>query len=125
MHTLPADLLRNPVFRLVPLKGARNAGEGRLVSLAPATARALAVYLRARRSHKLADSEWVWLGTRNRGRLGNTGIRKMLVRRAAEAGYAQVTPHQFRHTFSDGWQIGRIASDATFPGRRDREAVGA
>ncbi len=26
----------------------------------------------------------------------------MLVRRAAEAGYAQVTPHQFRHTFSDG-----------------------
>jgi len=103
MHTLPADLLRNPVFRLVPLKGARNAGEGRLVSLAPATARALAVYLRARRYHKLADSEWVWLGTRNRARLGNTGIRKMLVRRAAEAGYAQVTPHQFRHTFSDGW----------------------
>ena len=103
MHTLPADLLRNPVLRLVPLKGARNAGEGRLVSLAPATARALAVYLRARRSHKLADSDWVWLGTRNRGRFGNTGIRKMLIRRAAEAGYAQVTPHQFRHTFSDGW----------------------
>ena len=123
MHTLPADLLRNPVFHLVPLKGARNAGEGRLVSLAPATARALAVYLRARRSHKLADSEWVWLGTRNRGRLGNTGIRKMLVRRAAEAGYAQVTPHQFRHTFSDGWQMGRIASDATFPGKRDRGGV--
>ncbi len=97
MHTLPADLLKNPVLRLVPLKGARNAGDGRLVSLAPATARALAVYLRARRSHKLADSDWVWLGTRNRGRLGNTGIRKMLIRRAAEAGYAQVTPHQFRH----------------------------
>ena len=64
--------------------------------LAPATARALAVYLRARRAHKLADSDWVWLGTRNRGRLRNTGIRKMLVRRAAEAGYARVTPHQFR-----------------------------
>ena len=82
MHTLPADLLKNPVLRLVPLKGARNAGEGRLVSLAPATARALAVFLRARRSHKLADSNWVWLGTRNRGRFGNTGIRKMLIRRA-------------------------------------------
>jgi hypothetical protein len=27
MHTLPADLLRNPIFRLVPLKGARNAEE--------------------------------------------------------------------------------------------------
>jgi hypothetical protein len=30
------------VFRLVPLKSAREAGEGRLVSLAPASARALA-----------------------------------------------------------------------------------
>ena len=72
IHTLPADLLRDPVFRLVPLKGARNAGERRPVNLAPATARALAVYLPVRRSHKLADSERVWLGTRNRGRLGNT-----------------------------------------------------
>jgi integrase/recombinase XerD len=57
MYSLPADLIRNPVFRLVPLKGARATGEGRLVVLAPATARALATYLRARRSHKLADSE--------------------------------------------------------------------
>ncbi len=103
MLSLPADLLRNPVFRVVPLKSARAAGEGRLVSLAPTTARALAIYLRARRHHKLADSDWVWLGTRNRGRLGNTGVRKMLDRRAAEAGYTNVTPHQFRHTFSDGW----------------------
>ena len=31
MHTLPDDLLRNPVIRLVPLKGARASGEGRLV----------------------------------------------------------------------------------------------
>ena len=53
MHTLPADIIRNPVFRLVPLKGARAAGEGRLVVLAPASARALATYLRARRHHNL------------------------------------------------------------------------
>jgi hypothetical protein len=77
------------VFRLVPLKGDRAAGEGRLVSLAPATARAPATYLRARRSHKLADSDWVWLGTRSRGRFGNTGIRKMLLRRAEEADAAR------------------------------------
>ena len=96
MHTLPADLLKNPVLRLVPLKGARNAGEGRLVSLAPATARALAVYLRARRSHKLADSNWVWLGTRNRGRFGNTGIRKMLIR--------------FEHPPRGRWLPGKSAS---------------
>jgi len=39
MHTLPADLIKNPMLRLVPLKGARAAGEGRLVVLAPASAR--------------------------------------------------------------------------------------
>ena len=103
MHTLPADVIRNPVFRLVPLKGARAAGEGRLVALAPASARALAIYLRARRNHPLADSDWVWLGTRGRGRFVGTGIRKMLIRRAEQAGYVGVTPHQFRHTFSDAW----------------------
>jgi site-specific recombinase XerD len=103
MHTMPADLTRNPVFRVVPLKGARASGEGRLVSLGPSAARALAVYLRARRHHRLADSDWVWLGTRGRGRFANTGIRKMLGRRAEQAGYSGVTPHQFRHTFSDAW----------------------
>jgi integrase/recombinase XerD len=103
MHTLPADIIKNPVFRLVPLKGARAAGEGRLVALAPASARALAVYLRARRHHSLAASDWVWLGTRNRGKLQNTGLRMILVRRAEQAGYMGVTPHLFRHTFSDDW----------------------
>jgi integrase len=103
MHTLPADVIRNPMIRLVPLKGARAFGEGRLIVLAPASARALAIYLRARREHPLADSDWVWLGTRGRGRYANTGIRKMLIRRAEQAGYVGVTPHQFRHTFSDAW----------------------
>jgi Phage integrase family len=103
MHALPADTIQNPVFRLVPLKGARAVGEGRLVMLAPATARALAMYLRARRHHPLADTDWVWLGTRGRGKLQGTGIRRILIRRAEQAGYAGVTPHQFRHTFSDAW----------------------
>lgn len=35
MHTLPADVIRNPMIRLVPLKGARAAGDGRLIVLAP------------------------------------------------------------------------------------------
>jgi site-specific recombinase XerD len=103
MHGLPADVITSPVLRLVPLKGARASGEGRLISLAPASARALAIYLRARRHHPLADSDWVWLGTRGRGRFATTGLRKMLIRRAEEAGYTGVTPHQFRHTFSDAW----------------------
>jgi integrase/recombinase XerD len=96
-------VIKNPLIRLVPLKSARAAGEGRLISLAPASARALAIYLRARRHHKRADSEWVWLGTRNRGRLQITGLRMILVRRAEQAGYMGVTPHQFRHTFSYDW----------------------
>jgi integrase/recombinase XerD len=115
MHALPADVIRNPMIRLVPLKGARAFGEGRLIALAPASARALAIYLRARRDHPLADSDWVWLGTRSRGRFSNTGIRKMLIRRAEQAGYAGVTPHQFRHTFSDAFEIWRVGRgpDAT------------
>ena len=103
MHALPADVITSPVLRLVPLKGARAYGEGRLIVLAPASARALAIYLRARRRHPLADSDWVWLGTRGRGRFVTTGLRRMLIRRAEQAGYAGVTPHQFRHTFSDAW----------------------
>jgi integrase/recombinase XerD len=103
MASLPADVIKNPVFRLIPLKGARALGEGRLVVLAPTSARALAIYLRARRGHPLADSDSVWLGTHGRGRFQNTGIRKMLIRRAEQAGYVGVTPHQFRHTFSDAW----------------------
>jgi site-specific recombinase XerC len=94
MHSLPADVIKNRLIRLVPLKGARAAGEGRCISLAPASARALAVYLRARRRHKLADSDWVWLGTGNRGRLRETGLRLVLVRRAERiiAGYAPDAP---------------------------------
>ena len=62
---------------------------GRLIVLAPASARALAIYLRGRRAHPLADSDWVWLGTRGRGRFAKTGIRKMLIRRAGQAGSGQ------------------------------------
>ena len=36
-----------------------------------------------------------------------------------------VGPHTLRHAFITAAQIGRIASDATFPGKRDRESVGA
>jgi integrase/recombinase XerD len=103
MYALPADVIKDPVIQLVPLKSARAAGQGRPVLLAPASARALATYLRARRGHRLAASDAVWLGTRNRGQLKNTGLRKVLERRAAETGYTKVTPHQFRHTFSHQW----------------------
>jgi len=61
MSALPEDLIRNPAVRVVPLKGARAAGEGRLIWFTPLPARALTIYLRARRGHRQAGSDWVWL----------------------------------------------------------------
>jgi hypothetical protein len=69
MTDLPLDLVSQRVIRVVPLMGARAEEEGRVVLVAPATARAIAAYLRARRYHRLADSPWVWLGLRNGGPL--------------------------------------------------------
>jgi integrase len=81
--------------------------EGRIVALAPATARAIVAYLRARRGHRLAASPALWLGTRNRGALGGSGLYRMLIRRAEQAGYdPDVSPHKFRHTFANDWLEG-------------------
>jgi site-specific recombinase XerD len=101
---LPIDVIAQPFVRVVPLKGARAATEGRIVALAPATARALVAYLRVRRGHRLAPSPALRLGTRNRGALGGSGLYRMLIRRAEEAGYEpDVSPHKFRHTFANDW----------------------
>jgi hypothetical protein len=59
MHTLPGDLLRTPSSAWYRSKApgtpGRTAGQP-----SSTTARALAIYRRAHRSHKLADSDWVW-----------------------------------------------------------------
>jgi hypothetical protein len=47
MTDLPLDLVSQRVIRVVPLKGARAEEEGRVILVAPATARAIAAYLRA------------------------------------------------------------------------------
>ena len=105
MHTLPADVIRNPAFRLVPLKGARADGEGRLAVLAPASARAQALYLRARRGHRLADSDWVLAGNPGPGPVRRyrypqdahpQGRAGRLCTRAAPS----VSPHLQRHQFA-------------------------
>ncbi len=97
MTDLPLDLMRQRVIRVTPLKGARAEEEGRVVLIAPATARAVAAYLRARRYHRLADSAFVWLGLRNSGPLDGMGLYRMLRRRAEQAGYEPaVHPHMFR-----------------------------
>jgi integrase len=54
--------------------------------------------------------------------MNGTGLYRMLQRRAEQAGYdpRQVHPHMFRHTFANDWQMGRIASDASFGRLRER-----
>jgi integrase/recombinase XerD len=107
LEDLSVDLIARPFVRVVPLKGARRAGEGRIVPLSPATARACAVYLRVRRDHRHADSPALWLGSRNRGPLTGSGLYQMLKRRAEEAGYdPDVYPQQFRHTYANDWLAG-------------------
>jgi site-specific recombinase XerD len=79
LDDLPADLVLQPLVRVVPLKGARAEDQGRLVPLASATARAMSSYLRARRYHRHATAPQLWLGLRNQH------------------------PHMFRHAFANDW----------------------
>jgi site-specific recombinase XerD len=111
MADLPLDLVSQRLIRVTPLKGARAEEEGRVVLIASATARAVAVYLRARRYHRLADAPSVWLGLRNSGPLDGMGLYRMLRRRAEQAGYEPaVHPHMFRHTFANDWPVWRAAA---------------
>jgi len=102
---LSENLITRPFVRVVPLKGARDFSEGRLVPLMMTSAQALTDYLRARRSHKMSKLPALWLGSRNRGPMTGSGVYQMLDRRAEEAGYdpQAVHPHMFRHTFANDW----------------------
>jgi integrase len=105
---LSADLIARPFARVVPLKDARTYGEGRIIPFTVATGRAVAAYLRVRRSHRLAHLPALWLGTRGRGPMTGSGIYQMIKRRAEEAGYdpKEIWLHQWRDTFANDWLAG-------------------
>lgn len=84
----------------VALKG--KGGKERLVPVGPATSRALDRYLRARRTHTLAERPELWLGSRGKP-LGYAGLRYTLKDRAEAAGLTGFHPHRLRHTFADRW----------------------
>ena len=65
------------------------------------TAVALDRYLRVRKVHRLADSEWLWLA--RKGALTSSGLGQMLERRGEAAGLGRIHPHQLRHTFAHAW----------------------
>jgi integrase/recombinase XerD len=103
---LSADLVARPFARVVPLKGARDYDEGRIVPFAVVTGRAVVAYLRFRNGHKSCSSPALWLG--KRGPLTGSGVGRMLERRADQAGWDpdMVHQHMFRHTFANDWLAG-------------------
>ena len=77
-------------------------GKGRVVPVRPQTAAAIDKYLRARRSHRLADSPRLWLGEGGKG-LSYPGLWKALKRRADAAKVEGFHPHALRHTAAHRW----------------------
>ncbi len=96
---LPSDLIARPFTRVVPLKGAREYQEGRLVAMAPATARAVVAYLRFRQSHRHAELPALWLG--RKGALTGSGVARMIIRRSEQANWDPAHQHQWRHTLAN------------------------
>lgn len=79
-------------------KGARE----RLVPFSTYTAVAIDNYLRLRRRHKWASSEYLWLGV-GRPKWDYPGLYYALRGRAEAAGVEGFHPHRLRHTAADGW----------------------
>lgn len=74
----------------------------RTVPFGDKTTEALDRYERARRRHKKASEPWLWLGLK--GRMTDSGISQMVLRRGRQAGIdRRLHPHVFRHTFAHRW----------------------
>jgi integrase len=77
-------------------------GKGRRVAIGPQTCDAIGSYLLVRRRHRLADSDWLWLGIPGK-RFRYSALLVALKGRAAEAGIENFYPHRLRHTMADRW----------------------
>lgn len=66
------------------------------------TGRAIDRYLRARRTHRLADTDTLWLGDRGKN-LEYYGLHSALKYRAQLAGLNGFHPHLLRHTAASRW----------------------
>ena len=73
----------------------------RTVPFGTKTVEAIDRYLRVRRSHKSAKEPWLWLG--RKGKLRDTGISQVVLRRGRQAGLGRIHPHLFRHSFAHHW----------------------
>jgi site-specific recombinase XerD len=77
-------------------------GKGRVAPFGDQTARAIDRYLRARRSHRLAETDTLWLGDRGKN-LEYYGLHSALKYRAQLAGLTGFHPHLLRHTAASRW----------------------
>jgi site-specific recombinase XerD len=77
-------------------------GKGRTVPVGPEIAKAIDRYIRARRTHRLAASDDLWLGDRGK-KFGYDALHKTLAMRAARAGIEGFHPHRLRHTAAHRW----------------------
>lgn len=77
-------------------------GKGRVVPFGAQTATALDRYLRARRTHRLADSGPLWVGGGGKT-IGYYGLQRSLKERAEAAGIEGFHLHVLRHTAATRW----------------------
>jgi len=78
-------------------------GRGRIVPFGSQTAAALDRYIRARRTHRLAEGGALWLGADGWRTFSYHALHRCLKERAASAGIAGFHPHKLRHTAATRW----------------------
>jgi len=76
-------------------------GKGRISPFGDQTGRTIDRYLR-QRTHRLADTEALWLGDRGK-ELNYYGLHRALKYRAEHAGLEKFHPHLLRHTAASRW----------------------
>jgi integrase len=77
-------------------------GKGRVVPFSPQTGTAIDRYMRARRSHRLADTGPLWVGGGGKT-FGYYGLNTSLKERAQAAGINGFHLHLLRHTAATRW----------------------
>ncbi len=77
-------------------------GKSRSVPFGPEVSLALDRYLRTRRSHRLGDTDALWLGDRGKA-FSYYALHATLAQRAAKAGIPDFHPHLLRHTAAQRW----------------------
>lgn len=92
------DVVISKGFAVVRGKGDKD----RFIAFGTDTTLALDRYLRARRSHKRADSKALWLGAKGTT-FGYSGLNHMIKRRAKSAGVPEAHTHMWRRLWAHNW----------------------